>query len=498
MKETKNEFSRFNTSCIQFNDAAGSHYLPSSMPMKMLLHQTLAFAVAGSLCAAEPAASSGLRLDLLSPLDYQVVQRATRTEGNLIIAGAILSNSKETPPADALEVLVSGKSNFGNLSAQWQPLPFDARVAAFRAEIPLPAGGWYRVSVRALRDGAPVASTGIEHVGVGEIFVVAGQSNCGNYGEERQTTVTGLVAAFDGAAWRPANDPQPGAGGNKGSFIPSFGDAMAARFHVPIGIVAMGIGSTSVREWLPPRAPISRLPTITRNVAAVGTNQWEALGKIFDRFTTRLKGLGPFGFRAVLWHQGESDANQADPQRTLPGDDYRRDLERLIGDSRRAIGWQAPWFVAQASYHSPQDPASPEIRAAQKAVWDAGVALPGPDTDALTGDMREKNGAGVHLSAKGLAEHGRLWAAKVGPWLERQLDAAQHCIRWSSSWLHQVGKLNPDGRGGKNGKSENKEDMYGHLWDTTVADQEPVGNPTAPIWSRDFRQNFKARRLDEI
>ncbi len=131
--------------------------------------------------------------------------------------------------------------------------------------------------------------------------------------------------------------------------------------------------------------------------------------------------LGPHGFRAVLWHQGESDAHQGDPARTLPGEYYRKYLEELIHDSREAIGWNAPWFVAQVSYHSPEDTSSPDIRAAQKSLWEAGIALPGPDTDTLTGAMREKNGRGVHLSTEGLRAHAQLWAAKVTPWLEHQL-----------------------------------------------------------------------------
>lgn len=354
----------------------------------------------------------------------KVFQRSTRAGGTLIIAGTVLSEGKDIQPPDALGVLVSGKSAFGNLKSVWQPLPFDARVAGFRAQIPLPAGGWYRVQIRALRHGTAVATFEVEHVGMGEVFVIAGQSNSANYGEERQTPHAGLAASFDGAGWRPANDPQPGAGGNRGSFIPPFADAMAERFQVPIGIVATGVGGSSVREWLPPGAPVSRLPTITHHVVTTGSNQWAAAGKIFVKFTDRMKQLGPFGFRAVLWHQGESDANQADPQRTLPGDLYRQNMEQLIRDACQAIGWEAPWFVAQVSYHSPIDVASPDIRAAQKALWDAGLALPGPDTDALTGAMREKNGAGIHLSAKGLVEHGRLWVEKVAPWLELQLDKA--------------------------------------------------------------------------
>ncbi len=137
-----------------------------------------------------------------------------------------------------------------------------------------------------------------------------------------------------------------------------------------------------------------------------------------------MKQLGPHGFRAVLWHQGESDANQNDPTRTLPGNLYRQYLAQLIHDSRREIGWDVPWFVAQVSYHLPGDEASPDIRAAQKSLWDAGIALEGPDTDALKGELRERNGQGIHFSGKGLREHAARWAEKVSPWLETQLRTA--------------------------------------------------------------------------
>jgi hypothetical protein len=302
-----------------------------------------------------------------------------------------------------------------------QPLPFDARVEAFRAEVSVPAGGWYQVQVRALRHGATIGATIIKHVGVGEIFVIAGQSNAANYGEQLNETQSGLVAAFSGTNWQLAHDPEPGAGGKRGSFMPALGDALATHFHVPIGIVPVAIGSTSVREWLPPGTRLSNLPPLTRNVITIGTNEWIATGKIFTDFTAKMKQLGAQGFRAVLWHQGESDAHQGNAERTLSGDNYRKDLEQLIDDSRQTIGWNAPWFVAQASYHSPDDAASPDIRAAQKSLWDTGVALPGPDTDTLTGTMREKNGRGVHLSAEGLRAHAALWADKVIPWLDQKL-----------------------------------------------------------------------------
>ncbi len=380
--------------------------------------------IAAYFCHADDSVAT-FHINLTAPLDYQIVQRATAAVGTLTIAGTVLPEIKTALPLDALEVRLTGKSAAGELPGQWQLLPFDARVASFRSELTVPAGGWYRLEMRALLAGVVITATNVEHVGVGEIFVIAGQSNSANYGEEKNATQTGLVAAFDGTKWQLAKDPEPGAGGAKGSFLPPFGDALVVRFHVPIGLVATGIGSTSVREWLPAGTPLTLLPPLTRNVVTVGNGQWVVAGKIFESFTARMKALGTNGFRAVLWHQGESDARQSDATRTLPGELYRQDLEQLIRASRQNIGWNAPWFVAQVSYHNPGDTASPDLRAAQKSVWDDGLALPGPDTDTLTGMMREKNGTGIHFSAQGLQAHASLWIVKISPWLEQQLGEVQ-------------------------------------------------------------------------
>ena len=392
------------------------------MPMKSLI-PIFTLATAATLSGpAQDTDAPALRIKLSSPLDYQVAQRETAAAGKLIIAGTAIPATKGGPLPDRIEVRLAGKSTVGDLPGQWEPLPFDSHVPAFRDELVVPAGGWYYFELRALQGTNVIYSTTVDHVGVGEIFVIAGQSNSANYGEKRQTNTTGLVSAFSGTNWQSAGDPEPGAGGTKGSFMPLFGDAMAERFHVPIGIVAMGIGSTSVREWLPAGTRLSNLPPLTRNVITTGPGQWEPMGDIFNNFTDRMKNFGPRGFRAVLWHQGESDGHQADPTRSLPGELYRQDLELLIRDARQTIGWDAPWFVAQASYHNPAEMSQADIRAAQKAVCDEGLANLGADTDTLTGLLREKKGQGVHLSDQGLHEHARLWAEKVGPWLDQQLQ----------------------------------------------------------------------------
>jgi len=311
------------------------------------------------LILALPILASAGEITLTSPLDHQVIQRHSSTKGTVLIRG---SQSGLDASKAKFEAKIGAKGKWQALSAQIEKEHFLARVTA-------PAGGWHRVEVRALLDGKAVATAAVEHVGIGEVFVVAGQSNSANHGEEKQTTQTRRVAAFDGTKWQIADDPQPGASGRMGSFMPALGDALVQRFEVPVGFVACGIGATSVREWLPKGTTFPNPPTIESRVTKLPDSQWASNGAAYDAFIARMRPLGHNGFRAVLWHQGESDANQKDTTRTLAGKLYREYLEKIIRDSRRDTGFEAPWFVAQASYHVPGDEGSDDIRAAQASLW---------------------------------------------------------------------------------------------------------------------------------
>ncbi len=170
--------------------------------------------------------------------------------------------------ATRVEARVEGTSIEGPLPGRWQNLATDRARNEFSGELPVIAGGFYRVEIRAINAAGQRTLVTIPNVGVGEVFVIAGQSNSTNYGEVLQKTQTGMVTSFDGTEWSLANDPQPGVQDNsqKGSFIPSFGDALYRRYHVPIGIASVGHGSTSVRQWLPEGSPIDVMPTMTRYV----------------------------------------------------------------------------------------------------------------------------------------------------------------------------------------------------------------------------------------
>jgi hypothetical protein len=365
------------------------------------------------LLLALQTASAETRIVLDLPLDRQVCQRNAEEWAEVKVAGIVPPGATVVEAKAELPLGLLGKAIDWTVVAQGAQLK-DGR---FSGSLKLASGGWYLLRVRfrkAAADPAVLGEAAVEQVGVGDIFIVAGQSNSSNHGAERQKTTTGLVAAFDGKHWQLANDPQPGASGGQGSFQPPFGDAVAAMFKVPVGIIACGIGATSVREWLPKGATFPNPPTLEGRVRQLPSGEWESKGEAFDMLTGRMKQLGPKGFRAVLWHQGESDADQPDSKRTLIGKPYRVYLEQLITESRKAIGWDAPWFVALVSSHGGDG--VPEMRDAQKSLWTDNIALEGPDSDALKGDLRD----GVHFSGKGLREHGKCWADKVAPWLEKQ------------------------------------------------------------------------------
>lgn len=319
---------------------------------------------------------------ILSPREYQVFQRQDLDGGEILISGRCGRN------VDKLEIRIAGDSTSGPLPDRWISIPTVSKLREFNFKKQIPAGGWYTLNVRAGGAGNVFAEKRVQRFGVGEVFVGAGQSNSTNCGEFKTRQQTGMVASFSGEAWQLADDPQPGVADRSqgGSFWPAFGDAMYQKYKVPIGLAATGYGGTSV-------------------------NQWQRDGDLFKWMMTRIHQLGPGGFRALLWHQGESDVAMAT-------DEYYAKLRNVILASRASAGWEFPWFVAQASYHNPAKPRFENIRAAQEKLWNNSVALAGPDTDTLTGAYRDLDGKGIHFSPKGLKAHGQMWAKRVGAYLD--------------------------------------------------------------------------------
>ena len=132
-------------------------------------------------------AQAGPNITMLSPLDYQVVQRRSKTKGMLLISGELAGFAAKKRTVEA-RLIVDGRPG------KWRRLSVDQKRQSFEAHWDAPAGGWHRLEVRALSGHDVLAESVIEHVGIGEVFVVAGQSNSANHGAEKQKTQTGLDA----------------------------------------------------------------------------------------------------------------------------------------------------------------------------------------------------------------------------------------------------------------------------------------------------------------
>jgi predicted phosphodiesterase len=381
--------------------------------MKVVLWLTVLFSVFIGYIQAE---KTELAYRIISPVEHQVIQRDS---GNTAWVEIKVVTASPVSKSGLLEYRLDKNKTWEKLSGEWKNQNHLSRLK-------MPAGGWYGLEVRDSR--TPDHRSQVVQFGVGEVFVVAGQSNSGNYGEVKQSTQTGLVSAYDfeNKKWQLAVDPQPGAGGRGGSIMPLLGDLLVREFEMPIGIIAYGQGGTSVREWLPQGSRFPNPPTVENKVRKINDDEWESLGKIYPGFIERMKAFGKNGFRAVLWHQGESDANQKDPTRTLSGPLYEKYLTQLILKTRTDLEWDVPWFVAQATYHVPGDESDPNIRAAQANLWKNGVAFQGPDTDQLKGKLRERDGQGVHFSGPGLEVHADAWFDKVSPWLKQKTKQAKY------------------------------------------------------------------------
>lgn len=322
---------------------------------------------------------SGLSID--GKLQRAVFQRNSQNEGVVPITGLV------APEITALEARAVPRPGSVGSPTDWRVIDPSPSGGAYAGALTL-EGGWYDVEVRSLVSETAVDTAKVERIGVGEVFVTAGQSNSANHGSDRLAAADDRVSAFNLSTWRHAEDPQPIATGLGGSPWPALGDALAADQGVPIGFVSVGWGGTSVEEWIP---------------GAPGPDSQP----LYDRLKGALKALGPGGARAVLWHQGETD-NILNTSTA----DYRQRLEAIISQSRVDAGFDIPWGVAQVSF-VPPDNIDQNIVDAQQQVAAADLLnFVGALTDDLVGPQWRAPDE-IHFNETGLLEHAARWHTSI-------------------------------------------------------------------------------------
>lgn len=264
----------------------------------------------------------------------------------------------------------------------------------WRAVIRVPAGGWYRLELQVRRGEAVLGAAAVDPVGVGEVFVVAGQSYAVGANDEvlKVADPLGRVSAYDTMTrqWRVADDPQPNAG-DGGTIWPATGDYLVPLLRVPVGFVNVAVGGTATRQWLPGE-------------------------KLYEQLAAAGKETGRF--RAVLWQQGESDVIE---HRTT--DYYVKNLVAIRDALNQQWGFAPPWLLAKSTLH-PTVYRDPEGEGRIRAAIDQLATLPGfqrgPDTDILGRENRGGLGTRRHFSGIGQRRAGLMWFAGIWQMLNQE------------------------------------------------------------------------------
>jgi hypothetical protein len=217
-----------------------------------------------------------------------------------------------------------------------------------------------------------------------DLFLLVGQSNMSGRGKvEPQDTVPNprvwMLTKSD--TWVPAVDPlhfdKPQvAGVGPGR---TFGIAVAAAEPgVTVGLVPCAVGGTSIE-------------------------QWRKGGKLYADAVARAKVAMDRGtFKAILWHQGESDANPAKHA------GYPDKLRTLIADFRHDLGLpDVPFIVGQLGpFHEKTSPGTDAFNT-QLAAFAAAE----PHCACVSSDGLTSIGDNTHFDAPSQREFGRRYAA---------------------------------------------------------------------------------------
>ena len=345
-------------------------------------------------------------LTLTQPQPHQVVQRigVAPVEGfaDVQIVGTLPAEAQQATWEYRLVILADQPDQPAKTDSvsDWTGMIPTIAGNTFQAAARVPAGAWYRLECRCRIDDNMLANGAVEPIGVGEVFMVAGQSYATNCNDERLTVADPQqrVVAFDSAnqTWAVANDPQPVFDGSDGGSIwPPLGDALAKEFGVPIGFANVAIGGSSSAQWLPE-------------------------GNMLPRLISAGKSLG--NFRAVLWQQGESDVIA---KNTTEG--YVANIRTIRDTAAKAWGDSPPWLLAKSTHH-PTVYSDPEgegrIRAGIDELTKQPAFLAGPDTDTLTGDNRGDIKSRRHFTGIGQRRAAEMWLASIRQELLTSIDEA--------------------------------------------------------------------------
>ena len=374
------------------------------------------------------------QIKITSPTFQAVYQRNVTGQRAITVSGTF------TVTMDKIEVRAVPVVQGQGVETPWSTLQDAPKGGVFQGEIAL-MGGWYSIEVRGLAGGQVVGRDILSRLGVGEVFIIAGQSNAQGLraypGPSAQDDRVMYISNYNNDDIDLLTDPIPPAFGkiaqDLGIMSPRgqsawcwgvLGDLLVAKLNVPVLFINTAWEGTSVENWAssakglktsnkyggfvyPPQMPYANLRIAARNYG----NQ--------------------YGVRAVLWMQGETDALFKTPAAS-----YREDLQFIMNKLGSETGdRRITWVIARTSRTSAgsniASSINPETIAAQNAVLDTrfNPTWPGPETDPLVPDR----GDGTHFVGRDAAGTREALNILANAW-NQSLDA---------SFFSEVPPINP-------------------------------------------------------
>lgn len=261
------------------------------------------------------------------PTDWQIIQQDRDGVGVVRFRGRWVAGP-EDPDTGAVHVRVVSETNGAPVSSEldWRPAESHDHTWTIRLEIP--AGGLYRIETRycAVGNMAPEWSArgDMRHfVGVGDLWVIAGQSNSAGYGRGaiEDPPELGVHVLRNSEQWALATHPlnestdirhtanREGSNSGHSPYLQA-GRALQAALGHPIGLIQTALGGSALAPWNPTEGVPSPL---------------------FDTMM-RCVGLAGGRIRGIFWYQGESDASE------LLATTYAERFQAAVGAWRSAVG----------------------------------------------------------------------------------------------------------------------------------------------------------------
>ncbi|GAB3910779.1 hypothetical protein GCM10028803_50850 [Larkinella knui] len=351
------------------------------------------------------------QLKITYPVSRAVFQRDQSNNSTIYVAGTY---AQPVTKVEARLVMMSdGQGN----DTDWQTIQTNPQGGIFQGSLK-GRGGWYRLETRAWQGNTLVGQDNVARIGIGEVFIITGQSNAQGFqqkGAEGATDDRVNCITYDNSVANSLDNPpslsfrQLGADALVGPRGQSawcwglLGDMITRKYNVPVLFINTAWAGTAIQNWIESfDGKTTKNIFIDQNLPA-GMPYGNLL--IALRYFSSLQGL-----RAVLWQQGETDNHLR-----LQQEQYKNSMQLLINKTRSDTKRYPSWMLARSSYNLGR--VDPGIIAAQNQVINTfnNNVFAGPETDRIQIPRYDavNNDGGTHFGGDGLRQYAEAWFASM-------------------------------------------------------------------------------------